>query len=389
MSDVDVAVALVGGGPAGSTTALSLVREHGVRPEDVAIVEKAVHPREKPCAGAISAWGLRALEELGEPLSVPSAPMLGVRVLRAGEVGATEARMGAVVRRSAFDASLFASARRAGVRAFEGEALVGIAREGGGFALRTSKRTVRAKLLAACDGAGSTTRKLLGVREAARKGHLYVTETPEAEGDEGTARGLCDFDLSPVLDGLEGYYWDFPTVIDGARWVSRGIYHANLTPRSNVKASLLAHLARRGVAHERARLKPFSTRPFVRGAPLWGDGWVLVGEAAGIDRTTGEGIAQAILFGRMAAEHLARAARTGERTFERYERDVLGSTMGRHLLQSAVLARFVFARAGRPFQDFLLRSPYARAQAARWYEGDPLEPSTIARLGAGLVRHLL
>jgi len=91
----------------------------------------------------------------------------------------------------------------------------------------------------------------------------------------------------------------------------------------------------------------------------------------------------------MAAEHLARAARTGERTFERYERDVLGSTMGRHLLQSAVLARFVFARAGRPFQDFLLRSPYARAQAARWYEGDPLEPSTIARLGAGLVRHLL
>lgn len=388
MERADVAIAIVGGGPAGSTTALSLVREHGVRAEDVAIVEKAVHPREKPCAGAISGWGLRALEELGEPLRVPYAPMRGVRVMRGGERGAIEAPMGAVVRRSELDASLFASARTLGVHAFEGEGLVRLERDERGFVLHTPRRAIRARLLAACDGAGSTTRKLLGLREVARKGHLYVTETPEVASDEGTRAGLCDFDLGPVGDGLQGYYWDFPTVIGGERWVSRGIYHANFTPSKRVKESLLRHLAVRGVEADVA-LKPFSTRPFVRGAPLWGERYVLVGEAAGIDATTGEGIAQAILFGRLAAEHLALASRGGATTFEAYERVVVSSRMGRHLLQSALLARVVYGRAGRPFQNLLLRSHYARACAARWYDGDPLEPSAIVRLGASLARHAL
>jgi hypothetical protein len=61
--------------------------------------------------------------------------------------------------------------------------------------------------------------------------------------------------------------------------------------------------------------------------------------------------------------------------------------MGRHLLQSAFLARFVYGRTGRPLQNYLLRSPYARVCAARWYEGNALEASTIVRLGAGLARH--
>ena len=45
---------------------------------------------------------------------------------------------------------------------------------------------------------------------------LYVLDTEPVAADTGVTRGLVDFDLSILADGLEGYYWDFPTVIDGS-----------------------------------------------------------------------------------------------------------------------------------------------------------------------------
>jgi flavin-dependent dehydrogenase len=225
--------------------------------------------------------------------------------------------------------------------------------------------------------------------EPERKGHLYVLETPLARGDEGPARGLCDFDLTPSDEGLEGYYWDFPTVIDGAPAVSRGIYHANFTPRRDVKEALARALGARRIRIADVKLKPFSTRPFVRGTTLALPRLALVGEAAGIDGATGEGIAQAILLGRIAAHHLAQAARLGSPRLDGYAADVVRERVGRHLLQSAWLARAAYGSRGAAWRRFLLRSSYARAAGARWYEGTPLTWGAKARLAVGLGRELI
>jgi flavin-dependent dehydrogenase len=297
--------------------------------------------------------------------------------------------MGIVVRRSEFDAMLLDEVRRDGVQIREEEALRAIDRVAGGFRLTTTTGTITTRLVAACDGAGSTTRKLLGLREAERKGHLYVLETKPGASDEAAGRGYIDFDLSVLDDGLEGYYWDFPTVIDGAPHVSRGIYHANLTPSSDVKASLGRALGRRGVDLRTVKPRPFSTRPFVPGSMLAEDGVLLVGEAAGIDRATGEGIAQAIVMGAIAARHTARALRTGGSSFEAYARDVKTSTIGRHMLQSAWLARRVYGRIGHPARRLLLESSPARDAAMRWYNGQSLPWSTKAKLALGLVTRAL
>ena len=141
------------------------------------------------------------------------------------------------------------------------------------------------------------------------------------------SRGLIDFDLSVLDDGLQGYSWDFPTILDGERAVSRGIYHANIEAGGEVKASLARALARRGIDIATVKLRPFSTRPFVSDSTLAQVGLVLVGEAAGIDRATGEGIGQAIVMGGIAARHLARALRTGGTCFDAYAREVRGSTI--------------------------------------------------------------
>lgn len=390
----DYDVAIVGGGPAGSSTALHLVRREGVRPHRIVVLDRAKFPRDKPCAGAVSQLGLDVLSAIGVEVTVPSVAMEGVRVLQGEAVGETVDRMGIVVRRTELDAHLLETARRDGVHVKDGEGLSAIDRCEGrrkGFVLTTTLGAkVRARFVAAADGAGSTTRKLLGIREADRKGHLYVLDTEQVAFDAGIGRGLVDFDLTVLEDGVEGYYWDFPTMLDGAVQVSRGIYHANLTRpdagsmQGSVKDVLGRALARRGVDIAKVKLRPFSTRPFVPRSTGWVKGVLLVGEAYGIDQTTGEGIAQAIEMGRIAASHLAVAFRTDSPRFEAYERAVRTSTTGRHLLQSAWMARRVYGRIGHPARRFLLRSAGARAAAIRWYRGESLPVSTHLRLGIGL-----
>jgi flavin-dependent dehydrogenase len=378
-------VAIVGAGPAGTSTALHLVRAEGIRSDRILVIDKARFPRDKPCAGAISQLGIDALRAIDVTVRVPAVAMRGVRVIVDGQMGETLCAMGIVIRRVEFDAQLVDEARADGVEIREGDGLAGIERVPGGFRLTTSEGTTTARLVAAADGAGSTTRKLLGFREPERKGHLYVLETEQVPSDTGTARGLIDFDLSVLDHGLQGYYWDFPIVVDGAPAVSRGIYHANLLPSSDVKKALASSLARRGIDIARVKLKPFSTRPYVSRSTIAEPGLVLVGEAAGIDHTTGEGIAQAIVMGGIAARHVARSLRTGGTCFERYARDVRVSTIGRHMLQSAWLARRVYGRFGYPARQLLLRSTFARDAAMRWYHGESLPWSTQLRLGLGLV----
>lgn len=108
---------VVGGGPAGSATAIELARR-GLR---VALLEKARHPRPKACGEGLLPQGVAALERLG--VEAPGVRVTGIRYVSPGGVTA-EARFpsgnGLVVRREAFDAALFDAARRTpNVEAFE------------------------------------------------------------------------------------------------------------------------------------------------------------------------------------------------------------------------------------------------------------------------------
>ena len=85
----DFDVVIVGGGPAGSSTALHLARAEGILPSRVLLLDRATHPREKPCAGAVSGWGIAALAKIGVGVDVPHVTMRGLRILDGDKAGSS------------------------------------------------------------------------------------------------------------------------------------------------------------------------------------------------------------------------------------------------------------------------------------------------------------
>ena len=78
---------------------------------------------------------------------------------------------------------------------------------------------------------------------------------------------------------------------------------------------LAERLRERGLSIDRYRLKRFAERGFELHVPYAAPRALLVGEAAGIDGLTGEGIPQAIEYGAVAGAYLADKIGQGDFSF--------------------------------------------------------------------------
>jgi menaquinone-9 beta-reductase len=126
MSQHDAQVIVVGGGPAGSTTAFFLARAGC----DVLLIDRVAFPRDKPCSEYLSPQASRLLTELGvlETLvAAPSAQLTGMRVHApdgtvfegsfSGDTGYRAfSDYGLAIRRPLLDTTLLMCAEQAGAR---------------------------------------------------------------------------------------------------------------------------------------------------------------------------------------------------------------------------------------------------------------------------------
>ncbi|HEU4536701.1 MAG TPA: FAD-dependent monooxygenase [Polyangiaceae bacterium] len=384
----DHELVIVGGGPAGLATALFLAQHAPALAARTLVVERERYPREKVCAGAVGARAERALEAIGVRVDVPHARFDGALVTTG--CGRVEARVGAVgrvVRRVEYDARLAEAARARGAAIAEGVAVTGLEADPEGVTLRTTAGPLRARAVVGADGVGSFVRRALGLRAARWRAQVVETDT-EADARD-LDRSLLHFDLSD--HSLSGYAWHFPTVVDGRPLVCRGVYRLILpgerAGEGDVGERLDALLAARGLEPAGHAQKRFAERGFHPHEPVARGRTLLVGEAAGIDPVSGEGIAQAILYGRAAASYLAdRLASPGP--FDDWAPYLRRTPLGRDLYVRHAIGRRLFGPARASYERALCEVPGLADLALRYFGGLAIERPALARLGARLARHL-
>jgi len=348
---VQYEVVIAGAGPAGVSTAVALVQRDPSLRGRIVVLDRARFPREKPCGGGLTGHAEEAMAALGLELTVPSVPSPRAEV-RFGSFRREVAlgRPVRVIRRDDFDASLVAQARDRGVEVREGAALAGFTVDGDGVDVGvTAGERLRARVLVGADGVGSRVRKHLNHESDGTPIRLFRLEVP-ARGAWRSDAMLYDF--SPMSDGLRGYLWVFP--VDGDR-LNVGLMHDPGAPRSGgeLDALLRRHLDRLGITLPKAA-RGWPAFGYSPSAPIAAPRLLTVGDAAGIDALTGEGIAVGMEQAQVAADAIVAALASGDFRFAGYRRAVRRATVGRELAIDRWLARLLYRGDWRRWLSLVL-----------------------------------
>lgn len=383
MTDADVLI--VGGGPAGLATALFLL---DVRPElrgRVVVLEKARYPRDKFCAGAIGARADKLLASIGITVDVPSVTVDGMSVVTGeGRAGHAVPAIGRVVRRIEYDHRLAQLAASRGVVIVEGARVDAVHVDAGAAEVATAQGTFRGRALVGADGVGSVVRKALGLPFGTFRAQVIELDTERVAGDPD--RRTLHFDLSDR--GLTGYFWDFPTLVDGRELYCRGVYEvAGIDgPPGAVSAALPLsdrfeqHLAGQGLRIEEHKQKRYSERGFELHHAFAAPRVLLVGEAAGICPITGEGIAQAIQYGHAAATYLASRLAQDRLDFADWPEHFRGSPIGFDLGVRTRIVKHCFGARRALMERYLVSTPSLLDASLKGFGGIPVPWTTLARL---------
>jgi geranylgeranyl reductase family protein len=354
---------IVGGGPAGSATAIALARLDPALARRTLLLDRAAFPRDKTCAGGLIPHTLAILDELGLELAVPSVRVDHARIDVAGErIDVDSPACCWVIRRREFDAMLLDAARGHGVEVRESVRLRGARRDGAHVVLDTDAGEIRTRAVVGADGSGSLVRRALVADEEGWIARAVMCDVP-IEAAEAPRR--FEFDFRAVLDGLAGYAWSFPCLIEGRPHWNVGVYSL---ARRGEGARLGRLLDDRAAAPDAPR-KAHPIRLYRGRAAISAPGVVLVGDAAGVDPLLGEGISFALQFGQLAARALADGFATGDLRFGGYDRAVRRSPMGRKLRRLGFAARMMYGPTGPLWFRVARISRRAQIIGMNWYNG--------------------
>ena len=297
-------VAVIGAGPAGSSAAIFLAR----RGHSVALIDKAVFPRDKLCGDFLNPAGWNLFGRLGIREALLASEHQKIRAFRVSTASA-EALIpftrvyGVGIRRRVFDNLLAKQAAGEGAQLFEGMKLSAVEREGGEWKLqgedRSGEQKYFARLLIGADGRNSWTAGRLGAIAAQSKAGRFV----------GFQLNLtrCRVPAGEIqIHIFPGGYAGLMALGGGAANLSFAI-DKTIARESSVDAIVGQYFSKNpylreavapcAVAEVRS-IYPLDFAPRRR----YGDGFMLAGDAARVtEPVTGEGVYFALKSGELAA----------------------------------------------------------------------------------------
>jgi flavin-dependent dehydrogenase len=299
MTNWDVAV--IGGGPAGSTAA-AFAAKAGLK---TLLIDRAVFPREKVCGDCLNPGCWEVFNQLGvaaEIAALPSAHLRWVAFtnLRGCRIEHQFPNAGPPetgLRRSALDHALLLNAEKSGAEIWQGEPVTGVER---GWLIKTGRRQVRTRFLVAADGRNSSVARFLGAFPRTR-----------------TDRVACQTYFSadrPLHIALElnrlGYM--------GIGTVGEGAVNLCIVARPKQIEEMRFRISERfGLTpeHRWNTVAPLSRRPVETDDPSL----FYVGDAARVvEPFTGEGIFYGLKTGWLAAESIIESHKNGPSFRHRY-----------------------------------------------------------------------
>lgn len=320
MPEKNFDVIIVGAGPAGVSGAIRIA-QNGL---NVALLDKATFPRDKTCGDALSVDVINQLELLSPALMRQFQTLenkvasYGVKIFSPDHnhidipfIYKDVKSCGYISPRINFDNLLFQYARRySNIDIYENCTVTSASISNDKAVVETSEGTFRAEVIVGADGAHSVIAKSLG--------DIKIKKEHYSAGLRVYYEGVSRFDKDGFIelhffkDILPGYLWIFPLPDDKAN-VGIGVLSSVVSKKKlNLKETLQnllkahPHLSERFMnARPLETIKGFGLPLAGAKRNLSGERFLLAGDAAAlIDPFTGEGIANAIRSGRIAAEHI-------------------------------------------------------------------------------------